>query len=491
MFIKLEPEKPQNKSKMGIAKKRIRQLHFSLSRKLLANSNKFAEVRNINRLIILLLYILVSFIVIVVFTVQDFLSNDFRHIKLIDIPAYIILPGMFVFLLKSKKINLISHIFIVFVALIIIIVFFTGADKQTGPVFFVIFPPISIFLLGARQGLLYSVGLLIVLTAIYILYNNAPWFPGYDLQVFFRYIIIVFLVASSILLYENMIQRFQNSNVKLIARIKGQNESLSLKAAELKTANEKLLGANKELEKKTTEAESLNNSLTGLIATKDKFFSIISHDLKNPVNTLDGFACILNEKYDAYNDEKRKKYITIIQESSANLKNLIEGLLEWSRIQTGSIKFNAEKIYLYPLIDMVIDNIRLQAFNKNISINNGIDGEVSIFADFQMMYSIFRNLLSNAVKFTAHGGQVNFYATTENQLVNIYVEDNGIGISQENMIKLFRIDSSFSTTGTNNEAGTGLGLVLAQEFAQKNNGSISVQSTQGSGSVFCVSIPKT
>lgn len=471
-------------------KKYLNHIYYVFSKKLLLNSNKYSQFRNINRFRILLLYIAFGFGVITVFTIQDFFEADFKHVQLIDIPAFILLPGMLIYLLFSKNVKLVSHLFTIFLALVILTIFFTGAGYLTAPVYYIIFPSIAMFLLGSRLGIIYSVILLSLLVLSYLIFNVYPWFPEYELQVFFRYFIILLMVTCATLLYENMIQRYHDSNVKLITRIKGQNQKLNSKTKELKITNDKLIHANQELERISKETEDLNRSLNGLITTKDKFFSIISHDLKNPINTLDGFANLLHDRYELYDEEKRRKYIRIMQESSTSLKNLIEGLLEWSRIQSGSFKYQPDKINLYQLMDLVMDSGRSQALQKEISIKNEIDEYTFIFADFQMMFSVFRNLVSNAIKYSNLCGEVRVSAQEENDFIKILIKDTGVGISNENINKLFNIDTSFSTHGTSNETGTGLGLVLCKEFVLKNNGQIGVSSTPGIGSTFWVMIPK-
>jgi signal transduction histidine kinase len=475
---------------MGLIQNGIRHIHYVISRKLLINSKKEDQIRFINRFMILLLYMATGLIVIGAFTVQDLLTDDYKHLYLIDIPAFILFSGMSISLLIRRNVNTISHIFTLFFVYIIITVFITGGGHLTGAAFYIIFPPVVLFIYGFRTGILYSIALLAILVIILFLFHTRSWFPAYDTHTFYRYLIIALIIVSAILLYENIIQTYQLSNIKLINRIKGQNERLKKSTNKLQFANEKLLNSNHELEKRTKETEQLNNSLSKANATKDKFFSIISHDLKNPINTLDGFVKLLNERYDSYSDDKKLKYIQIISESSSSLSKLIEGLLEWSRMQTDGFKFSPQEIHLLPLIDMVFDNFMSQAINKDISLINQVDFKTKVFADYQMLYSVLRNFISNAIKFTRTNGYVRIYSETEENFVKICCEDNGVGIKEEYLEKLFQIDTSLSTPGTNNETGTGLGLILCKEFIEKNNGKIGVISQEGKGSTFWFLIPK-
>jgi two-component system, sensor histidine kinase and response regulator len=159
-------------------------------------------------------------------------------------------------------------------------------------------------------------------------------------------------------------------------------------------------------------------------------------------------------------------------------------------MQTDSFKFSPQEIHLLPLIDMVFNNFMSQAINKDIRLINQVDFKTKVFADYQMFYSVLRNFISNAIKFTRTKGYVRVYSEIEENFIKICCEDNGVGIKEEYLEKLFQIDTTLSTPGTNNETGTGLGLILCKEFIEKNNGKIGVISQEGKGSTFWVLIPK-
>ena len=228
--------------------------------------------------------------------------------------------------------------------------------------------------------------------------------------------------------------------------------------------------------------------------TKDKFFSIIAHDLKNPFNAMLGFSNELNENFDKYDKEEQKEFLGIIHKSIKNTYKLLDNLLLWSRSQKGDIVFNPERINLYLLANESNELLSQSAENKTIKIINQIPKNIYVDADKDMLSTIIRNLLSNAVKFTPKGGEITIKAhliiIKNNQaFTEITIEDNGVGISKEIQLKLFDISENASTQGTEDEKGTGLGLILCKEFVEKHSGKIWIESEIGKGSRFIFTIP--
>lgn len=234
----------------------------------------------------------------------------------------------------------------------------------------------------------------------------------------------------------------------------------------------------------------LNNKLREANATKDKFFSIISHDLINPFTTLLGYTDMLIMEYKNFSEEERKDYVGSIQKSAKHTFNLLENLLNWSSSQRGNIKINKTKLSVALLVDGAFKLVSETAKNKNIKLVKEIPLELMVNADEETISTVIRNLVTNAIKFTPENGNVTVSANEQNTKVNISVKDNGIGIATRNLNKIFRIDSHHTTKGTANEKGTGLGLILCKEFMKKNGGNISVNSEIGIGSKFTVSLPK-
>ncbi len=227
-------------------------------------------------------------------------------------------------------------------------------------------------------------------------------------------------------------------------------------------------------------------------AAKDKFFSIIAHDLKTPFNTLTGYTYLLMKEYKQYDEEKREAIIKSLYENTKNTFNLLENILVWSRSQTGNINFSPRVINISKLIE---ENIRLYnptAKSKNISLSAPSSlPEILVVADPEMIQTVLRNLISNAIKFTPEDGNVMLGVTeSEDNKICVYVSDDGLGVSMENQDKLFRIDKNITTKGTNNEIGTGLGLILCKEFIDKNNGEIWMDSSPDEGSTFYFTLNK-
>lgn len=233
-----------------------------------------------------------------------------------------------------------------------------------------------------------------------------------------------------------------------------------------------------------------NKALEELNATKDKFFSIISHDLKGPLNSLTSFSNLLINHTSHLSKEEIQMLAKDLNKSVKGLFSLLENLLEWSRSQRGNLELKPEVLDLYDLIDQSKHLLSKTAENKNIRLNTPDYFNLTVLADRNTVDTIIRNLISNALKFTTSGGEVNVEVREAHEKVMILVQDNGVGMSQEVMQKLFRIDQKHSTKGTANEKGTGLGLILCKEFVEKNGGTLTVESREGVGSTFTFTLPK-
>ena len=230
--------------------------------------------------------------------------------------------------------------------------------------------------------------------------------------------------------------------------------------------------------------------------TKDKFFSIIAHDLRSPFNSMLGFTELLNEGFNDYSDEQKRKFIAIIYDGLQNTLKLLDNLLYWARSQKGTIAYNPEMINLF-LITKEISKLLTQSFkNKSIKLINQIALNSYVFADRDMLATIIRNLLSNALKFTNKHGEItiktfSYSDEKQNQFVGISVSDTGVGITAKAQSTLFDIGENISTAGTEDEKGTGLGLILCKEFVEKHGGKIWVESEVGKGSSFFFTVPRT
>ena len=271
-------------------------------------------------------------------------------------------------------------------------------------------------------------------------------------------------------------------------RIKAE-QKVNERTKELEIANAQL---HQELTERNLAEEALKKSevqLKELNATKDKFFNIVAHDLKNPFTSLLGSSELLSHNIDQMDHEKIKTLALILNDSAKSGYAILQNLLDWSRSQTGLLRYNPEKINLRKLIDENILNLELFSANKEIEMHSEVKEDLVILADRNMINTILRNLLSNAVKFTNRHGKVVIKATIDSHEITISIKDSGVGISQENIEKLFRIDTKYSMPGTENEQGTGLGLKLSKEFVEKQGGKIWVSSVEKKGSEFKFSIP--
>jgi len=229
--------------------------------------------------------------------------------------------------------------------------------------------------------------------------------------------------------------------------------------------------------------------LSELNATKDRFFSIIAHDLKSPFNSIFGFSELLVEQMNRKDYQGVEKFAAIINRSSKQAMDLLTNLLEWARAQTGKIEFNPEYIELVTLINEVAELFNDSAQQKAITIITDLPHNLPVFADKYMIGTVLRNLISNGIKFTHPGGKIRVSTKQNENQVTVSVSDNGVGIEKETIDKLFRIEYSYSTTGTARESGTGLGLLLCKEFIEMHGGKIWVESEPEKGSVFLLTLP--
>ena len=250
----------------------------------------------------------------------------------------------------------------------------------------------------------------------------------------------------------------------------------------LKHQNQQISQANEALRKSEKNLMELN-------ATKDKFFSIISHDLKNPFSSLLSISELMVESFDHTDREDHKAGFQKINQSVKHLLDLLENLLTWSRSQRGKIKYEPVRFNLSTLVQENINLHRLLAERKGIMLHSNDQGEVYAYGDRDMINSVIRNLVTNAVKFTERDKKVEIQLNPKDKEVEVSIMDEGIGISSEQLEKLFRIDEKFKSTGTAGEKGTGLGLIICREFVEKNGGEIHVRSSPGKGSVFSFTIP--
>lgn len=253
-----------------------------------------------------------------------------------------------------------------------------------------------------------------------------------------------------------------------------------------------VIGIGRDISRHKKIEESLlyyNMKLAELNAEKDKFFSIVSHDLRSPLHGLLGVSKELYSRIDSYNKDEIRHFSFEIRNTLEKVYKWLDSLLQWSRLQSGRISYRPASIYLKDVVDSTLDLLSASLLQKRIELTNEVGGNLRVYADRNMLEIILQNLVSNAVKFTYPDGKINIKAAETEGEVKVSVIDNGIGIPSEDIEKLFRIDTPFTTNGTLNEQGTGLGLILCRDMVHMHGAKIWAESRPGNGSSFHFTLP--
>jgi signal transduction histidine kinase len=237
------------------------------------------------------------------------------------------------------------------------------------------------------------------------------------------------------------------------------------------------------------EIENQRDQLERANLTKDKFFSIIAHDLKNPFHSIMGFTDLLTKNYGDFEDEKKLEFLNLIKVSSQYANNLLDNLLHWSRTQTERIKYSPIKFDLHSLVNEIQHMLHGNAEKKQLALLNLVPEASYVYADKNMIHTVLRNLISNSIKFTPEEGTISVESTPVEGQLNVSVKDNGVGIPLDKQGKLFEFGEFHSTSGTAGEPGTGLGLIICFEFIKKHRGELSLSSESGKGTTFTFNLP--
>lgn len=305
-----------------------------------------------------------------------------------------------------------------------------------------------------------------------------------------------FVSDNTKLIYNEFLEKlFNNKNketCEVILSIKDKSPIyMCLTGVVIENGNQCLIIMNDITNLKLTEAE-LNQKNEQLIladADKNRFISILAHDLKSPFNALLGYLDLLSENLRTYNLDEIEKRLFIVNNSATGAFLLIDDILMWARSQSGKLPYDPEVYNFKNVCIDVVEILKPNAISKNIAINILIQHELTVFADIDMLKTILRNLVSNAIKFTKAGGYINIDAKKNNNIITISVSDNGMGIAPNAIVNLFDKQKTQTTNGTSNECGTGLGLVLCNDFVEKHGGKIWVESQLGKGSDFKFTMP--
>lgn len=224
---------------------------------------------------------------------------------------------------------------------------------------------------------------------------------------------------------------------------------------------------------------------------KDKFFAIIAHDLKAAFHGILGFSEVLDTDFDELEDKTKREIASYLNESSHSTYKLLENLLEWARLENGAMPYRPKQLQLDSLVEEAVAGLQFNAAQKNIHIETQLQPEIWVHGDRHMLHSLIHNLIGNAIKFTPEYGKIQIYDEMRNDKVIISVEDSGMGMTPEQVQRLFKGDHTQSTRGTHGEKGTGLGLLLCQQFVQQHCGTLEVKSCVGRGSIFSFGLPLT
>lgn len=290
-------------------------------------------------------------------------------------------------------------------------------------------------------------------------------------------------------------QIFKKNNKLLViggvdtSQLLEQNSAMHQLNREVVNLQRDLIKKSHNLENTLSQLQEANLELNKLNADKDRFMQIVGHDLRSPFTTLLGFSAILLENLRSYDIDKIESMIELIHKTSQQTFYLLDDLLVWSKSQAGRIPFEPRELIFEDVCMQVINSLTNNAEAKNIRINLRDNEKTVVYADEQMLKTVLRNLLSNAIKFSHQNGQIDIYTEKSHSETTITVSDNGVGIENENIDKILDITQHYVTKGTAKEKGTGLGLMLCNEFVEKHGGTMSVESEPGKGSSFHVTMP--
>lgn len=360
-------------------------------------------------------------------------------------------------------------------------VIFIGKDYGF-QILFLTLPMISFLSINWKRELIIN----LLLTAAAYIVAYLPDYSSYHLYILSPNLAELLLISNRLMLYVVLFLFFtyyfslyENAHNKLMASY-NELEMLNLQVVAQK---DELISINDDL-------VFTRNQLFESIRAKDKFFSIIGHDLKNPLQSLVQISEILTYYYDRMSENERQENIAKIKTISMNMSNLLQNILLWAISQNDRVRFNPENNDICPIIE---DNMALyapSADKKGIKLYMDVKKGTEAYFDVNMINTVVRNLISNSIKFTENGGFIRISALkTPDNMIMVSIKDSGVGMTKDIADKLFRIDVNVSTIGTNKEKGTGLGLILCKEFVDKHNGKIWVESESGKGSTFHFTLP--
>lgn len=315
--------------------------------------------------------------------------------------------------------------------------------------------------------------------------------PPYYKTLWFKIALLLFIITVVSVIWFIRMTNIKKTNIYLEKQVRLRTRELERQTYQLNETNAALEERQQQVEEQSEEMHSQKEVLAELNATKDKLFSIVAHDLKNPVGNLMGFLELLKINFDTYPPEKTKDIVNSLFDSTEETYNLLTGLLDWSRVQQGTISFNPVMADINAIISETINILKGQASNKNIQINNNSVGDFNVLLDPDLINAVLRNLISNAIKFTNENGNIKISCINDNGHVLVSIVDDGIGMPREVAENIFKKGNHYTSYGTNGEKGTGLGLSTVKDFIAIHNGKVWVESEEGKGSRFYFTFPVT
>ena len=365
--------------------------------------------------------------------------------------------------------------FLISIVVFSLLWFYNGGYNGNIILLIFVYFTVIVTILPAKLRLLSIIVYAILITALTLLHYYYPNLVTTYASESNRFIdLIVGYIMYLILAYniQNIILKNYDKDHK---KINLQNDQLNILV-------EKLNDANNKLEQSIKNVEELN-------ASKDRFITVLSHDLRSPFQGLLGITKTLESSYTSFSDNEKQFYISQVNQSLDKLYAFLEQLLLWGKVQKNTVKLNYESCNIKELLSHIASVLTSSADKKKISIDIKCKESFKAVFDKEMIAIVLRNLLSNAIKFSPFGSGINVNAEMDNSELKISVIDNGIGMSDESINKLFNLDENISTIGTDGELGSGMGLILSKDILKKHNGNISVQSKEGKGSTFIIKIP--
>lgn len=321
---------------------------------------------------------------------------------------------------------------------------------------------------------------------------KAPWYRTIFAYILYL-ILAVLIIYLAVLIWHYKLIRERDKLERLVKErtqeILLQKEELQVQAEHLRETYEWISEKNAMLEKQKNEIEEQKKKLEEINSTKNKFFRIIAHDLRNPISTLVNSTAFLLTDIETLSHEKAKLFMAELNKLALTTYGLLENLLDWASNEMGDIQNKPRQVTLYGLIAQNLELTGNRIAHKQINVQVDVPEDLKLHVDENMLNTILRNLITNAVKFTKPGGKIEISAKLFDGECHIMVSDNGIGIPKQNIEKLFKIDKSIVTPGTQNEKGSGLGLLLCKEFAEKMGGRIEVESIPNVRTSFTVVLP--